>query len=91
MKIVLSVSLHLCILGGGIAVAILSEGVVRWIGVIMAFLSFVTSIMTLIDINQLRKKSENAVYVGEILGSVPDVDTEILREQIKKDYPDLNP
>lgn len=43
------------------------------------------------QIADLKEKAKNAVYVGETIGYVPDFDTNILKEDLKKQYPDLNP
>lgn len=43
------------------------------------------------QIADLKEKAENAVYAGEPIGYVPDIDTTRLKEEYKKQYPDLNP
>ena len=61
-----------------------------WLGIGIALFTLVVGLLTTRDIDQLQKKAKKAVYVGETLGYVPDIDTNALKEQLKKDYPELN-
>ena len=94
MSKILSIILYLCIFAGGVVVAILSanqNAVVMWLGIVIALFSLLVGLLTTRDIDQLQKKENNAVYMGETIGYVPDIDTKALKEQLKKDYPELNP
>lgn len=42
------------------------------------------------QIAELKEKSENAVYAGETIGYVPDYDTNIMKEELRKQYLDYN-
>ena len=90
----ISIILYLCIFAAGVVVAILSANnsqFVMWLGILIAVFTLLAGLLTTKDIADLQKKAENAVYVGETIGTVPDIDIIALKEKIKKDYPELNP
>lgn len=94
MSKIISIILYLCIFAGGVAVAILyanENAIVMWIGIAIAVFTLLTGLLTTRDIEKLKKKSKKAVYVGETIGVVPDVNLDFMKQQIRKDYPDLNP
>lgn len=60
----------------GIAVAILSANqscVVMCLGIIIALFTLIVGLLTTRDIDQLQKRANNAVYLGECVGVVPDI------------------
>ena len=94
MSKILSIILYLCIFAAGVVVAILSANnsqIVMWLGIVIAGFTLWAGLLTTRDIADLQKKAENAVYFGETIGTVPVIDINTLKEQIKKDYPELNP
>ena len=94
MSMYISILLYFFILAGSVAVAILpatDNPIVMWLGIVIALFSLLAGLLTTRDIDKLQKKAKNAVYFGEIIGRVPNVDTTALKEQLKKEYPDLNP
>lgn len=77
---------------GGIVTAILADDpLLRGIGVFNMLASLISWLLTQQEIDELKEKAKKAVYIGETIGCVPDVDTTALKEQLKKDHPDLNP
>lgn len=90
----ISILLYILIFVSGVAVAILSANdnlLVMWLGVVIALLSLFVGLQTIRDIDRLQKKAKKAVYIGETVGRVPSIDTNLLKEQLKKEYPELNP
>lgn len=68
---VLILVLHCSVLIGGITVALFSDNpVVRWIGIVISVLSFISGLITNKDIKDIKKKSEDALYCGECFGEV---------------------
>lgn len=94
MSKLVAIILYLCIFAGSIVIAILSvnqNAIVMWLGIVIALFTLLVGLLTTRDIDKLQKKARKAVYVGEIIGYVPDIDTKDMKEQLKKDYPELNP
>ena len=74
---VISIILYICIFAAGVVVAILSGNdnvIVMWLGIVIALFSLSVGLLTVRDIEKLKKQAENAVYFGECIGTVPDID-----------------
>ncbi len=79
----LSIILYFCIFVGGVVVAVLSANdnpVVMWVGIIIAVFTLITGLLTTRDIDKLQQKAKHAVYLGETIGVVTDIDTSKLKE-----------
>lgn len=74
MKTILSYILYLFIFAGGVVVAVLSDDkIVMFLGIMISLFTLITSILTMSDIEKLKKASQNAVYFGETVDEVPEI------------------
>ena len=83
MSKVISIILYICIFVAGVVVAILSANdsvIVMWLGIVIALFSLLAGLLTVRDIERLKKLAENAAYFGDCIGTVPDIDSDVLKK-----------